>query len=170
MEDWPGDRWELIHMWTQTHTHSQLVSQVMSSNRLAVTELTDQHDSLSLSGSVSFRLSLFPSHYPSQSRQHTDPMAVWHFYKNKWAWFYVTIYPVGQLSNRSTSLCNQTATQWFQPADFYSQPTNQLACVPFCCVVHLSDCPSVSACLTVYLSLCLPVYQTVGMSDVDRLL
>lgn len=64
-----------IHMCAPTHAHirllvSQSVGQVTSSNRLAVTALMDQHDSISPSISLALSLPL------SQSGKHTGAMAV----------------------------------------------------------------------------------------------
>lgn len=91
-----------IHMCAHTRTHKtvgQSVGQLTSSNRLAVTALMDQHDSMSPSISLALSLSL------SQSGKHTGAMPVWHLYENKWAAFGIfdclcsqsTVHPVNQL-------------------------------------------------------------------------
>ena len=150
------------HAHTYTHTIvsqwvSQLVSQVMSSNRLAVTVLMDWHDSISLSSlQLSLRLSTPSS--PSRSLSvslppnHTDPTAVWHLCENKWSGL-KTMWPsVNCPTSRPAYVIRQPLRDSSQPVITVNRPTSQLACVPFCCRVHLSGCPSVSACLTVYLS------------------
>lgn len=61
------------HMCAYTRTHKtvgQSVGQLTSSNRLAVTALMDQHDSMSPSISLALSLSL------SQSGKHTGAMPV----------------------------------------------------------------------------------------------
>lgn len=67
---------------------------------------------------------------------------------------YLTVYPVGQLSTQSTSLCNQTATRLFQPAGLYSQPTDQ----PSCLCASLLPCPSVR------LPICICLFQYISRS------
>lgn len=137
-----------IHMCAPTHAHIRLlvgrsVGQLTSSNRLAVTALMDQH--YSISPSISLALSL--SHFLNQA----NTLVLWLFdiYMkiSELLLEYLTVYAVSQLFTQSTSLCNQTATQWFQPAGLYSQPTNQPVILPVC----LSA--SSSICLTVHLYL-----------------
>lgn len=62
------------------------------------------------------------------------------------------VYLVGQLSNQSTRLCNQTVTQWCQPAGLYSQP----ASLPVCLSVASSICLTAHLYLFNSLSLALP--------------
>lgn len=134
------------HMCAHTRTHKtvgQSVGQLTSSNRLAVTALMDQHDSMS--PSISLALSL--SHFLNQAN--TLVLCLFDIYMkiSELLLEYLTVYAVSQLFTQSTSLCNQIATQWFQPAGLYSQPTNQPVILPVC----LSA--SSSICLTVHLYL-----------------
>lgn len=82
---------------------------------------------------------------------HTDPMAPWHLCKNKPSDL--------RLCDHFCSWCPASLTAYVikQPLRYSSQSAaSQLACVHFCSSVHLPDCPSVSACLTVSLSLSQP--------------
>lgn len=99
-----------IHMCAHTRTHKtvgQSVGQLMSSNRLAVTALMDQHDSMS--PSISLALSL--SHFLNQAN--TLVLCLFDIYMkiSELLLEYLTVYAVSQLFTQSTSLCNQTATQ-----------------------------------------------------------
>lgn len=167
-----------MRTWTHTHTHehaaktvSQLVSQVMSSNRPAVTVLMDWHDSISLSSSASLSFHpsllllffhLFP---PNQAAARWSYASDIYTKMSKPGLEYVTVYPVGQLSNQSTSLCNQTATQWSQPASFTVNQPNQPA--RLCAFLLLHPSAWLRICICLFNSLSLPVYQTVSVSHID---
>lgn len=122
----------------------------------------DWHDSISPSSCFHLSPSVAPSsppafRSPSQSGQETDPSAVWHLYKiSEPGLDYVTVYPVGPLSNQSTSLYNQTATQWTQSARLYTQMTTQPACL--CAFLLLRPSVWLPICIRLFnsLSLALP--------------
>lgn len=153
----------------------------MSSNRIAVTALMGRHGSISLSASVFLSLCVFRS-----LSQSLFPLFLLSFHRilppnqanipilrqfdiytkiSELGLKYVTVYPVGQLSNQSSSLCNHTATQRLQPAGLYSQPTNQPACL--CAFLLLHPCVWLPTCIC--LSISSSACQSIRMCDVVRL-